>query len=353
MIIKSSLKEYEVSFSSNFSFIENLWSLENRFVVIDSNVLELYKKQFSHIVTGPGMVFHSIERNKTAKKVLELAEAIMELPSKRNTTLISIGGGIVQDVTGFAASILYRGIKWVFVPTTLLAQADSCIGSKTSLNHAGNKNLLGTFFPPDKILIEAEFVSTLSKKDFLSGAGEIAKIAITRGERGIIEFEQDLSFLLRKEPDKVQEWVIKSLEVKKNYIEQDEFDKGKRKLLNYGHTFGHALEKTSNYMVPHGQGVSIGMLIANSISEARGNISIEMNGRLQKMIIPLISAKIRSTYFSNEYFDAIKKDKKRQGASLPAILLCANAEGHHLVEVHDLQEVEIKAATEAVVKLCC
>jgi 3-dehydroquinate synthase len=351
MIIKSSLKEYEVSFSTHFSFVQQIESTENRFVIIDAKVNKLYGKYFNQIMAGPGMVFHSIERNKTVRKALEVAEAIMALPSKRNTTLISIGGGIVQDVTGFAASILYRGIKWIFVPTTLLAQTDSCIGSKTSLNHSGNKNLLGTFFPPNKIFIDVGFVSTLSKKDFLNGAGEIAKIAITRGEHGIGEIEQDLSLLLKKDAGKVLEWVQKSLEVKKKYVEEDEFDVGKRKLLNFGHTFGHALEKSSRYAVPHGQAVSIGMLIANNISEARGKISPEMNRRLQKIILPLITTKIRSDYFTDGYYDAIKKDKKRQGDSLPAILLCSDTNGYHLAEIHDLLETEIKCAVKTTVTL--
>jgi 3-dehydroquinate synthase len=348
MIIKSHLKDYEVSFCRGFAFLRELKLLESKFIVIDANVLKLYKKQFSLFLSGPSMVLNSTERNKTVKKALEIAESIMELPSKRNTVLVSIGGGIIQDVTGFAASILYRGIKWIFVPTTLLAQTDSCIGSKTSLNHGQNKNLLGTFFPPDKIYNDAGFIETLSQKDFLSGIGEMAKIAITRGIKGIEEFEKDSKELLNRDNVKVQEWVGKSLEVKKKFIEFDEFDSGKRKLLNFGHTFGHALERTSSYAVPHGQGVSIGMLLANSISAERGLISSSLNGRLKKMIAPLINVKIRKEYFSKEYIDAIKKDKKRQGAALAAILLSSTSSGLVLKEVHDVQEKEIRCAFDEI-----
>ncbi len=353
MIIKSRLKDYEVSFSHGFSFISELASLENRYVVVDSNVLELYGERLKPILGDSSrvLVFRSSERNKSAKKALELAEKVMELPSKRNTMLISIGGGIVQDVTGFAASVLYRGIKWVFVPTTLLAQTDSCIGSKTSLNHAGNKNLLGTFYPPDKIYVDTDFIRTLSRKDYLNGLGEIAKIAITRGADGISEFESDLPKLLSSDLPKLQEWIMKSLEVKKAFIEEDEFDRGRRKLLNYGHTFGHALEKTSAYSIPHGQGVSIGILIANRISASRGRIDTATETKIQKMVIPLIKVKIKKEFFSDDFIETIKKDKKRTGDSLPAILLRSDSSVLSLESVNDVREDEVKQAADYVFAL--
>jgi 3-dehydroquinate synthase len=351
MIVKSHLKHYEVAFSNKFSFLLNICGIDNRYVVIDDKVYKLYKQQLSCLMNCPFLVLKSTEKNKTVKTALNLSEAIMAFPSKRNTVLISIGGGIIQDITGFAASILYRGIKWIFIPTTLLAQTDSCIGSKTSLNHGGYKNLLGTFYPPEKIFIDTGFIPTLSRKDFFSGVGEIVKIAITRGLKGIAEFERDALSILNGDQKSIRKWIEKSLEVKKQFIEKDEFDAGERKLLNFGHTFGHALEKTSNYAVPHGQGVSIGVLIANNISESRGDISPETNVRLQKLIVPFINIKLKSEYFSDEYFNAIKKDKKRQGISLAAILLRLNHQKHGLIEAHDVQEAEIRRAADAILQL--
>lgn len=351
MIIKSRLKDYEVSFSEAFGFIEDLRKIEHRFVVVDSKVLSIYKEPLQPLLDERTMAFTSLERNKSAKKALDMAEAMMDLPSKRNTVLISIGGGILQDVTGFAASVLYRGIKWVFIPTTLLAQTDSCIGSKTSLNHAGHKNLLGTFYPPDRIYIDAGFVGTLTRRDYLSGVGEMAKIAITSGELGIVGFEQDLPMIIKRNPGIVQKWIKHSLEIKKQYIEKDEFDAGERRLLNYGHTFGHALEATSQYAIPHGQGVSAGMLIANNISMARGYISPELNARLQRMLVPLISVKPTPDFFSEDFINAIKKDKKRKGSSLAAILLRSGQGGAALVEVHDINEAEVRVACRTAVQL--
>ncbi len=344
MLITSHLKTYTVTFTDKYSFINDLAGRRNLFVLIDAKVYRLYNDRLGGLLTHPHMIFRSLERNKTIQKALVLSEAIMALQVRRNALLVSIGGGIVQDVSGFAASILYRGIPWIFVPTTLLAQSDSCIGSKTSLNYSGNKNVFGTFYPPDRVYIEADFLPTLSRKDFLSGVGEIAKLAITSGEAGIREFEHDQGSVLKADAGVIQKWIARSLELKKRYIEQDEFDFGVRKLLNYGHTFGHALEKTSGYAIPHGQAVSIGMCIANMISEQRGWISAELNARLRTIILPLVEAGLCAGYFQDGYIDSIRKDKKRSNDLLPGILLSTVSGEFALKEVNDVREVEVSRA---------
>jgi 3-dehydroquinate synthase len=167
MIIKSNIRDYSVTIEKNFNFISGLLKSENAFFVVDKIVFEIYKEKLFQSVPAENIfLIEALETNKTIETALEICEVMTSIPAKRNARLISFGGGIIQDITGFAANILYRGIHWTFVPTTLLAGCDSCIGGKTSLNYKKYKNLLGTFYPPDAIFICSEFFNTLLKVDW-------------------------------------------------------------------------------------------------------------------------------------------------------------------------------------------
>ena len=244
MIIKSSTKDYSVNISDSFDFINKITIDEKSFFVIDRLLYDLYKeKLFNNIPEKQLYLLDAVEENKTIETALSICEIITNISAKRNAKLISFGGGIVQDVTGFVANILYRGIHWTFFPTTLLAACDSCIGGKTSLNYKKHKNLLGTFYPPDEIFICTPFFKTLTERDFQSGLGEVVKFNIMFGEEGIKKMEDNIDSLLERNDDKLMEFVLSSLEFKKTFIEQDEFDKGIRIHLNFAHTFGHSLSQ--------------------------------------------------------------------------------------------------------------
>lgn len=202
-----------------------------------------------------------------------------EIPAKRNAHLISIGGGIIQDITGFVANVLYRGIFWTFIPTTLLASCDSCIGGKTSLNYKKYKNLLGTFYPPDEIFICPKFFKTLTDKDFKSGLGEVVKFNIMAGPNGLANIENNIEKLLLRDEDCLNEFVRSSLSFKKDFIEIDEFDRGERIKLNFAHTFGHAIETVTGYEIPHGTAVAIGMIMADYIAVKRGLLDADISKR--------------------------------------------------------------------------
>ena len=170
------------------------------FIVIDKIVYGIYKSAlFDGIDDNTIFIFDSIEQNKNVKNALNICEKMAGLSIKRNDTIVSIGGGIVQDVTGFAANIYNRGIKWIFIPTTLLAQADSCIGGKTSLNYLNYKNILGTFYSPDNIFIYIDFVKTLTSEDYLSGLGEVAKFNIMSAKDGIELLERNIDKLMARD----------------------------------------------------------------------------------------------------------------------------------------------------------
>ena len=268
-----------------------------------------------------------------------------EIPAKRNAHLVSIGGGIVQDITGFVANILYRGIYWTFVPTTLLASCDSCIGGKTSLNYKKYKNLLGTFYPPDEIRICPTFFHTLSQKDYESGLGEVIKFNIMAGEEGLHNIENHLDKILERDEKLLNQFVVSSLAFKKEFIEVDEFDRGERIKLNFAHTFGHAIETVTNYEVPHGTAVAIGMIMADYVSVRRGLLSENICKRAEKVLLQVIHVGIRLTDYPIENFiAAMRKDKKQTSENLTAVLMTDVARDLRIV--NDVAETEVKDAVD-------
>ena len=350
MIIHSKFKDYQVDIVDNFAFIEELIHTDYSQFVIDSNVYRLYESLFKEIPDERLIVLESSESVKTIDTALMICEKMTDIPAKRNTHLISIGGGIVQDITGFVASTLYRGIKWTFVPTTLLAGCDSCIGGKTSLNFLKFKNLLGSFYPPDHIYIGPSFFQTLSSKDFESGLGEVVKFNIMAGDDGLDHIEKEIDKLLSRDEKSLKSCIETSLMFKKTFIETDEFDRGERIKLNFAHTFGHGIETVTDYAIPHGTAVAIGMIMANHISLKRRMISEEFYSRCEQVLLRVIHIDYDfKTMPYDEFIKAVRKDKKQVDEQITAVLLSGNS--RDLVIVHDVQLNEIKAAFDHVNKL--
>lgn len=347
MIIKSYTGEYKTEFFSDFSFLNEINGEGNKFFIVDRQVFSLYKAELWTVLQGsPYYLLDAIEENKNVDTALEIINQMVEMDSKRNTLLVAIGGGITQDVSAFIANMLYRGIPWVLIPTTLLAQADSCIGSKSSLNFKGYKNLLGYFYPPGRIYINTKFIHTLDRKDYLSGLGEIMKCAIMDGYESFLSTNQNMSVVLDYDERVLLAEITKALLFKKRVIEKDEFDRDFRNIMNFGHTFGHALESASGYAVPHGQGVSIGMLVANQISLQRGYIlkkmAEELDGAIRRIITPGF---MKKEYFAGgRYLEVLKKDKKFEGKFHSCILF----EGDGVKKHSDITDAEIASAIQGV-----
>ncbi len=322
--LHSKIKDYTVHFASNFDFAGALRDVLPRAVIIDRNVLNLYRDLFRSVFHDEEIiVFDAVEENKTIESCLNLYEKIISKAAKKNMTIISVGGGITQDVTGFVASTLYRGVKWIYLPTTFLAQTDSCIGSKTSLNFKSFKNLVGTFYPPAQIFIDTGFLNTLSDLDFYSGIGETIKLQLMKEEgprdighiRSIVE-------RARKKDAYLTDLIRDNMRVKISYMENDEFDQGKRNLLNYGHCFGHALETASQYHVPHGIAVLIGILFAALVSRKRGWLPDAYTGALlDELVLPNIPLKLDRAYFDEALLlQSMKQDKKNIGKFLTVVI---------------------------------
>ena len=302
LTIKSQFGNYDVNFLNAIDDLIQLYANdENSLTIIDETVLEQFPKLQA---LNPISIFCD-ESTKTINGSCLILKNLLELKSNTSTHILAIGGGVLQDVVGFCSSIFCRGIDYTLVPTTLLAQADSCIGGKTSINFENRKNILGTFYPPKEILIISQFLTTLTRQDFNSGLGEIYKFHILQNK--VTEFEPT---------NEISKMVYDGLLFKKKTIEIDEFDKAERKFLNFGHTFGHALESTSDYNIPHGVAVVIGCMVAITISKMYGFNVQDYDTAISKGKELISNAAIN---FDPSWFDfeklisATKADKKSTG----------------------------------------
>lgn len=344
--IASRVRDYTVAFQDDGAFVRAFDRFPQRLFVVDENV---WKHHSGGLLAGipeaDRMVFPVSEERKTLAGVEEIYDRLMARSAKKNVTLVAFGGGIVQDVTGFVASTLYRGINWVLVPTTLLAQADSCIGSKTSLNYKRFKNVLGTFFPPTEIHVHTPFLRSLADDDFRSGLGEVVKLHLMGGPEATGAVVAALPELLARAPGPLLQAIRRSLQIKLSYMEGDEFDTGRRNLLNYGHDFGHALETVSDYAIPHGQAVVVGMLFANAAAVRRGLLGQATATRLaERVLLPTLSVPVRGGHLAPDgLLAAMKQDKKRIGEGLVMIML---RDDHTLEKYTDFREAELAAGLD-------
>lgn len=352
MKVESNIRDYEVIFTNDFSFIDEFQDINSSVLIIDKNVYDLYSENFINIDKANLFLFNAIEENKTFDYVKEIYDFLISKSVKRNLTIISIGGGITQDITGFIASTLYRGVNWIFVPTTFLAMTDSCIGSKTSVNYEKYKNLMGTFYPPQKIYINPIFLNTLKELDFYSGIGETIKFQLMKEEYPK-NFQKILDVIKKtvNDVDSRLDVIHDNMSIKLGYMKGDEFDLGRRNLLNYGHCFGHALETSSNYYVPHGIAVNIGMIFANILSTSRGLAKITDSEFVNNnILLPNIPLKLREQDFESKVLlESMKNDKKRTGKDLSVVIPDSEFK---MVKVDDVTEEEFDETLNILKTIC-
>lgn len=342
--VRSRSGDYCVEFADTDAWVAELASLEHAFFVVDENVWRLYANGvLAPLRVVEPVVLRVSEERKVYATVAELCDLVIARAAKRNCVVVSIGGGITQDVTGYLASTLYRGVRWVFVPTTLLAMADSCIGGKTSLNHGSHKNLLGTVYPPERVVVNAGFVSTLAEGDCFSGLGEAVKLHLLGGKDSAARLREHLPGLLARELETVGRALRDCLAIKRGYIEDDEFDRGRRNLLNFGHCFGHALETATGFALPHGQAIVAGMLLAETVARRRGLLDEAEERRLRaEFLLPALLERPALDEASVELvIEAMRYDKKRTGEGLALVMV---GDGLQPIQVGDLSEAEAREA---------
>ncbi len=320
LAVQSLFRNYEVHFSSDFTQPLKELVAQRAFFIIDAVIWDLYHEKLKDLIPETSFfIVEAAERNKSLDKCREIIEILVGKGVRRNEKLVAIGGGIVQDVTAFSASITYRGLEWCFFPTTLLAQADSCIGGKTSINLGDKKNLIGNFHPPARIYIDTAFLDTLSLDDIKSGVGEIIHYYIYAASNLFADLMSNYNriigdrYLLLK-------YIRESLQIKKTVIEKDEFDRGERNKFNYGHTFGHALESVTDYRIKHGQAVTVGMDMANYLSMEMGFMKPATFQDIRTELLINFPEYPWRTIDVDRYFHFLAKDKKNVGNNVGCIL---------------------------------
>jgi 3-dehydroquinate synthase len=262
------------------------------------------------------------ESLKSLDGVIPILSWLLESGFNRAGTLYVVGGGTVQDAACFAATVLHRGARWVFLPTTLLAQGDSCIGSKSSVNHGGYKNQLGTFYPPAEVIIINTFLDTLPPAEIRSGVGEMLHYAVLGEEKIFTAFETTLANGWEQLNDvDMTALAMRALAVKRDFIESDEFDTDLRKNLNFGHTFGHSLEFASQSRIPHGVAVAYGIDLANAYAEQRGLLSRATRTRVGKIVRRLVDGRELALVSGHRLLEGMRKDKKRSGNDVELVLI--------------------------------
>lgn len=268
LVINSSTGSYQVTIESH-SLRKNLLHFSKAKILAD----EFFAPVLADLASPP-LLIRAIEENKSLDVSPSIIEGLRQSGANRQTELVAIGGGIIQDLSAFIASIYMRGLTWSYLPTTILAMVDSCIGGKSSINVGPYKNLVGTFHPPHQVLIDPALAQTLPPDQQASGLIEAAKICFCRGPEA---FDRHIALLpsVMMETGALEALIYNSLEAKKWFIEIDEFDKKERLLLNFGHTFGHAIEGATHFGISHGIAVGLGIVCALEFERGR---SVDYSG---------------------------------------------------------------------------
>lgn len=286
-------------------------------LITDATVRRLYGHLFPK---APVIEIGQGETVKNLQTVISIYEQLIDAGADRSSFLVGIGGGIVCDITGYAASTYMRGIGFGFAASTLLAQVDASVGGKNGVNFQGFKNMIGVFNQPEFVICDPDLLTTLPKQEVTCGFAEIIKHAAIAdaGQFAFLETHPEKALALT--PDVMTYLIHESVTIKSEVVNQDETEKGRRRILNFGHTFGHALEKTR--ALPHGEAVAIGMIIAAELSVQEGLLSASDAGRIRNLVETYNQPR-RINIKPAELLEALKKDKKKAGDTIRFVLLDA------------------------------
>jgi 3-dehydroquinate synthase len=299
--------------ASKFSQLKKLSPQQSTLIITDENVYNAHPAKFkgwNTIILQPG------EENKVQSTVDDVIEEMIAVQADRGITLVGVGGGVVTDITGYTASVYMRGLRFGFVPTSLLAMVDASIGGKNGIDVGRYKNMIGTIRQPDFILQDLGFLDTLPDEEWENGFTEIIKHACIRDAAMFRQLEEHSLKTFRKKKILLTELVKRNTVLKTKIVQKDEFERGERRLLNFGHTLGHALE--NQYELSHGHAVSIGMTYACRLSDRLLGFSE------QERVIKLLEAynlPTTASFDAKKVFEVLKMDKKRERKALNYVLL--------------------------------
>lgn len=305
---------------------------KNTVVITDANVSSHYAKDFP---PGEVLTIGTGEKIKDLDTVRDLYAGLLKLEADRSYFIVGIGGGVVCDITGFVASTYMRGLKFGFVSSTLLSQVDASVGGKNGVNFDGYKNMIGVFSQPEFVICDTDLLKTLPAGELLCGFSEIVKHAAI-GDPDLFSYlEENHEKALGLDREVMKRLVYDSVKLKASIVNKDESERGERRKLNFGHTLGHAIEKTTG--ASHGEAVSTGIFIASLLSEKRGYLKNETVQRVEALLIKL-KLPTRVPLNRKGMFDAVRRDKKRSGESIHFVFLAGL--GKAIVEEVSLEELQ-------------
>ena len=304
--------------------------VKNIALIIDKKVPQKFKKKLKIILKGYNVIvlpFNATEKNKSLKTINYFLKILLSKNFNRSDLVISVGGGVTGDVVGFVASIFKRGINFINIPTTLLAQADSAIGGKTGVNTNYGKNLIGSFYQPKLVISDIAFINSLPKKEMTCGYAEILKHAVIKDRKFFKWLEKNTKAVLKKKNKELIYAIKKSCEIKKYFVSQDVNEKNLRMVLNFGHTFAHAIEVKNNYSTKttHGEAVLSGMILATRLSVIKKVCSLNILNRIKNIYLENNLAYTFKEYSQKRNLDKLipylKNDKKNNDDKINFILL--------------------------------
>ena len=318
-------KEYEVlvesgCFENAGNYIKSVYPQGKIAIITDNKVGTLYKDALVKDLKVNGFSdvfvfsFPNGEMSKNAKTLIEITEFLAEKNITRSDMLIALGGGVVGDITGFAAAIYLRGIKFIQIPTTFLAAIDSSVGGKTAVNLTAGKNLIGAFYQPELVLCDPSLFGTLEEKYFSDGVAEAIKYGAIM-DKDLFEIFENGNI-----KDDLGKIIVRCVELKNMVVSEDEFDTGIRQLLNFGHTIGHSIEKCSNFEITHGHAVATGMSIITRGSCALG-ITPKSDAKRLENLIKKYNLPTECDFSEDDLYVHAISDKKRTGGDITVIVM--------------------------------
>jgi 3-dehydroquinate synthase len=313
-----------------------------RFIVSSPVVWRLHGEKLRPALgAGPPILLPDGERYKNLQTVSKIYEALIKANADRGSTIIAVGGGVVGDTAGFAAATFLRGIALVHVPTTLLAQVDSSIGGKVGVNHTLGKNLIGAFHQPALVVVDPLLLKTLPRREFRSGLYEVVKYGVISSRDLFDRLNSDVKSLFAKDERSLVPAIVDSCRIKADVVSKDERESGLRRILNYGHTVGHALEAVTNYRrFRHGEAIALGMLAAADLAAVRGALAERERQALAHLIGKLGPLPSVADLSIPEILEAVRRDKKVVNGRLHFVIAI---EIGATMTVDDVTEDELRA----------
>jgi 3-dehydroquinate synthase len=308
-------KQSKIFIGEDFTKLQSYLPVQNIVVIIDENIFDLYHCFFKNFKC---IKIQANGKNKTLETVENIISQLIDLQADRLTFIIGAGGGTTCDIAGFVASVYMRGLRFGFVSTSLLSQVDASVGGKNGVNFDGFKNMIGTFNQPEFVICDTKMLATLPKNEFVGGLSEVIKIALVKDTEMFDFIEHNVNAILKCDENILQKLITKSVQHKADIIQRDEFEKNERRILNFGHTFAHAIERNSE--ISHGFAVSMGMTFAAKISQYFGMISNDDFVRIKSLLCAF--GLPSTTNIDNKIlFENLISDKKKNDDEINFILI--------------------------------